>query len=171
MADIPLRQHLYLMRHAHALGQGTARSDFERSLSPRGQHEAAEAAVWIAAQQPKPEKIVASTAARTGETAAIVMAAVGLTGIQWLPALYHAELDAWIRLVERHLDGRPLLLIGHNPVMEQGTRHLLAPDTSEQRPGYFATAAVVHLTVPAGEGLIAGAGGLVAAFQPPAGSA
>ncbi len=161
-------QHLYLMRHAHALGQGAARSDFERPLSPRGQREAAEAAAWLAAQQPKPQKIVASTAARTSETAAIVMAATGLSAIQWLPALYRAELDAWLRLIERHLDGRPLLLVGHNPVLEQGMRHLLAPGI--EPPGYFATAAIVHLAVPAGDELRAGASSLVAAFQPLAGN-
>ncbi len=67
-----------------------------------------------------PDRILASSARRTRETARLAAAAAHFSGsIDELEELYLAEPEAYITAVRRHApDAQRVLLVGHNPGLE-----------------------------------------------------
>src|SRR5690606_35676396 len=71
---------LILLRHARAEASRPGQSDHERILAPRGQREAAAMGRAVASRGWRPDRVIASTAARTRQTwaeAAPALPAVG----------------------------------------------------------------------------------------------
>jgi phosphohistidine phosphatase SixA len=142
-------RQVIIMRHATALPQGPGERDFDRRLSSRGMQEARAIAQWLLQTHGTPEVIVSSPAARTRATAEAIAAActVAAPPVEWDPALYLAEREV---VLESLLgDPRQLLLVGHNPGLEEALLYLL--DDEAAAHVVMAPAAVCVLTMPQGE--------------------
>lgn len=115
--DQPLR--LTLIRHAAATPEQRGQSsDFERALSPLGEHEAGRMAARLRAVHFAPDRIVASSARRTIQTAEAIAAEIGLPldRIEGSDDLYLASAARWVDYVVEVDDRfRHLALVGHNP--------------------------------------------------------
>ena len=128
---------LALMRHAKSDWAEAGLSDHDRPLNARGRRDAPEMARWLASHDAVPSVILASTAKRVEET------------IEWLVkqwktdpfvirsgSLYLASPNTileHIRCEGIDSDGkRPkrMLVVGHNPGMEQLVSSLASLDTS-----------------------------------------
>jgi phosphohistidine phosphatase len=124
---------VYLLRHAHSAWARPGQRDFDRPLDERGIGDAQLVAAALAQYSPLPTTILCSTARRCQETCEIVLA-----HLPERPALvsddqlYSRDEAYYVELLMRHT-GTPVLLIGHNPMMEDTAR--LLSTTAKDRPG------------------------------------
>lgn len=104
-------RHLLLARHAHAEAPDGA-EDFDRKLSERGRAEASAMAAWAVANA-KPDRVVASAAVRTLETAR----AHG-PDVEASERLYVAELEDYLDVIEETDESiSAVLIVGHQPTV------------------------------------------------------
>lgn len=110
---------LTLIRHAAATPEQRGRgSDFERALSPIGEHEVGRMAARLRAVAFAPDRIATSSARRTIQTAEAIAAEIGypLDQIERSDDLYLASGARWVDFVIETDDRiRHLALVGHNP--------------------------------------------------------
>lgn len=156
---------LLLMRHAKSSHDDEGLPDAERPLNERGRRDAPRMAARLAAAGLLPDRILCSTALRAKETAALVMEAPGFTGgLKFLGRLYGATPDEILEVVaESGGDAARLMVVGHNPGMEQLLRRLTEFDDP------MPTAAIAQIELPiAGWGQARGAvdGRLVEFWKP-----
>jgi len=118
---------IYLVRHAKSSWNNPALSDFERPLSRRGMADAQRVASELAHRQWVPEKMIASPAQRAKQTCYAFCEGVNCPpeNVTWEPALY----GAYTITVLQQLTHLPealnsVMLIGHNPAMEDCLEHL-----------------------------------------------
>lgn len=115
----PVRE-LLLLRHAEAMSAGPDGRDTERPLSLHGEAQARAAGAWLAGQDALPEVVLCSSARRAQMTADAVGKALRMPDPHFLPAMYQATPGELLTLVEHHApQARRVLLIGHNPGLEQ----------------------------------------------------
>lgn len=116
----PPPSRLFLMRHAQAGWARPGQTDFDRTLDPAGREEAAAVARLAAGSGFRPDLILCSTAMRCRETAAEFLAAFpSPPDILYCAELYNAPPSAYFTEVGRHPKRESILLIGHNPAMEE----------------------------------------------------
>lgn len=123
------RRQLYLWRHAKAVHGDMV--DFERPLTGRGRQDAELVAEWMAGQGIEPAEVLCSPSHRTTETWNALRRRLRrksevrlLEGLYAVPA---AELLSRIRSVPATV--RSLLLVGHNPGLEELALELSGPDS------------------------------------------
>ena len=116
---------LILWRHAEAEdwpeGDGQAGSDMERSLTARGEKQAARMAVWLDRQLPEGARIVVSPARRCEQTALALGRKYRLRP-EIAPGASAAQL---LELVQWPFSKSPMLVIGHQPTLGQTIAQLL----------------------------------------------
>lgn len=113
-------RELLLLRHAEAMGAGPDGRDVERPLSVHGGVQARAVGAWLAEQGAEPDAVLCSPARRAQMTADAVCVALRTRTPRFLPAIYQATPGELLSLVETHApDARQVLLVGHNPGMEQ----------------------------------------------------
>ncbi|MDQ1121132.1 MULTISPECIES: SixA phosphatase family protein [Pseudoxanthomonas] len=137
-------RELILLRHAHAEPALPGQSDFDRPLAPHGQAEAEAAGRWIKDQRLIPDRVLCSPARRTRETLEAVLATTGYVEQRLEQAIYEATAGTLIGLADAHRDVDRLLLLGHNPGLEQLAALLHSGSTSDYRG--MPTGSVVVLT-------------------------
>lgn len=141
-------RNLLLARHATALPQHASGRDFDRELSQEGRREAARAANWLTSAFPQLPRILASPARRTRETVEGLLAdRWAPPPVEWEGALYLADLPALLELLEGE-DG-PVMLVGHNPGLEDLLAFLLPAPNSGGSP-IMPPGAIFSLELPAG---------------------
>lgn len=93
--------------------------DVERALTKRGRRSATRVGELIADRLP--DRVLASSAVRTRETVEYFSKAAGYMGpVEFLDTLYLAAPSAYLTAVaERGGDAARLLLVGHNPGLEE----------------------------------------------------
>lgn len=111
-------RELILLRHAHAESAATGQDDHQRSLSATGQAEARAAGDWLREHGLRPERVLCSSALRTRQTLA-ALGDLGSTDVREEDAIYDASPGTLIALADAHGDAQRLLLVGHNPGLEQ----------------------------------------------------
>lgn len=147
-AELPLKS-LFLMRHAKSSWSSDAADDFSRPLNERGMRDAKRVAELFKARKWEPERIIYSAAKRTTITAECL----GQTFTQAKEVisseqLYLARLDHLLSVVNTTPENvMQLLIIGHNPGMEQLLRHLCAEVEYQENGKLLTTANVVHIGV------------------------
>lgn len=103
--------------------------DFHRPLKDRGKRAAQRMGSWLLEQGLVPDRIVTSPAERALTTAEKCAKSMGLAaaGIRQEPQIYEAGLEQLLAVV-RGLSGddRRVMLVGHNPGLEELLRHLAA---------------------------------------------
>ncbi|MGH8113659.1 MAG: SixA phosphatase family protein [Rhodanobacteraceae bacterium] len=113
-------RELLLLRHAEAMSAGPDTRDAERPLSMHGEGQARMVGRWLAEQQAAPDAVLCSPARRAQMTFDAVEKALRLPAPQFLPAIFHATPGELLTLVEAHApESRRVLLVGHNPGLEQ----------------------------------------------------
>jgi phosphohistidine phosphatase len=111
-------RELILVRHAHAESAASGQSDMQRTLSPAGVAEAEQVGAWLRQGSLLPTRILCSPAQRTQQT---------LRGLGELScadqreeaSIYDASPGDLMALLDAHRDCERLLLVGHNPGLEQ----------------------------------------------------
>ena len=111
-------RELILLRHAHADSPAGV-ADPARPLSPTGRAEARDAGAWLRDHGLRPDRILCSPAQRTRETLAVL--GEGFDGVETRieDAIYGATPGTLAALVDAHADAPVLLLVGHNPGLEE----------------------------------------------------
>lgn len=113
-------QDILLLRHAAAMSSSADGTDSGRPLSQHGEREARMAGRWLADHHVRPDVVLCSPARRTVMTADAVMDALGHPVAPALePSIYEAVPGSLINLLDQHADAGTVLLIGHNPGIEQ----------------------------------------------------
>ena len=137
---------LLVMRHAKSAWD-TGHADFDRPLSPRGERAAARMARWIDDNELVPDRVVSSAAERTRHTALAVVGHCGIDprSVEYLDELYHAELGVWLEVLRDQLVDR-VLIVGHNPGLDDLVEYLAAETPARTSSGkLMTTAAIAHL--------------------------
>ncbi len=109
---------LVFIRHAKSSWENLNLSDFDRPLNTRGKESIPVMSKSISAQGLTPDGILSSSANRAKATAFGVCKGLGISTseIQLMDNLYHAEIDTWLKVVERLPDEwNTVFLFGHNP--------------------------------------------------------
>jgi phosphohistidine phosphatase len=139
--------------------------DWQRPLNERGYRDAPRVGEWLRQRSLVPDVIITSDAVRAQTTAQAVAKAAGYArDIVAEPSLYHAKAGDVIDVLSGVSDAaHTVLIVGHNPGLEELVRHL----TGEHHG--LVTAALVELDVPIDrwselDGGIAAA--IVATWQP-----
>ena len=110
---------LLVMRHAKSSWREEDLADHERPLNARGRRDGPRMGEWLAAQGLAPDLVVTSSARRACATAELVAAQLDPPPPLLVEAdLYHAHPDAYLDAARRHGAGDRVLLVGHNPGVE-----------------------------------------------------
>ena len=140
-------RELILLRHAHAEPPVPGQADFDRPLSAEGLAEAEAVAAWLRDKALVPDRVLCSPSRRTRETLDAVIEAVGNLDKRLDAAIYEATPGTLAGLVDAHRDAERLLLVGHNPGLEQLAALMHSGQTGDYRG--MSTSSVVVLKLPA----------------------
>ena len=141
-------RELILLRHAHAGAPAPGQDDRERVLSEVGMKEARVAGAWLREQGLLPDRVLCSPASRTRETLAM-LGDLGVVEVRDEPAIYEASPGTLAALVDANRDANRLLLVGHNPGLEQLAALMHSGQTGDYRGMPPAGIAVLKLPVDA----------------------
>ena len=136
---------LLLLRHAKSSWSSDAVDDWHRPLNHRGERDAPRAGFWLKDRSRVPDLLITADALRARATAQAVAGTAGYTRELIVePGLYHATPDDIIGVLNGVDDelARTVLLVGHNPGLEELVRQLSGEDHR------LVTTALVELAVP-----------------------
>lgn len=160
-------RELLLLRHAKASRGAETTVDFDRPLTRRGRRDAPRIARWMRTHDLVPDCVVASPARRARETAELVIEELGIAAddTRFDERAYDSDAPALLHVLAGCPPGaRRVLLVGHNPGLEELVRHLGGASVREPETGkFFPTCALARLRAePPWPELRAGAAPLVA---------
>lgn len=121
---------LILWRHAEAeevAADAQGGNDLERSLTPRGEKQAARMAAWLDRQLPERARILVSPARRCEQTA-LALGRKYKIRAELGPDAPPSQL---LELVQWPVNKLPILVIGHQPTLGQTIAQLLGLQESE----------------------------------------
>lgn len=126
-----MKKVLYLLRHAKAAPANAGQSDHARPLSGKGRDACRLIAGYLATHDRRPDAVICSTSARTRETLDRIGAEPGWSPrVEFSDRAYLAAAGTLLTLVRQTPDEtRSIMLVGHNPGMEE-----LAIDLAESGP-------------------------------------
>ena len=145
-----MSRELWLLRHGKS-DRNLAMDDFDRPLKKRGKRDAQRLGAWLLQQRLIPDWIASSPAKRALSTAKMVHKAIAVEGLHIMQdkRLYQEGFERLKTvLAECPLEARRVLLVGHNPELEDLLINLAGaanlPDTDKLLP----TATLVRLIMP-----------------------
>jgi phosphohistidine phosphatase len=146
-----MQRELLLLRHGKSdWGAGT--DDFHRPLRFNGKRDAQRLGNWLICRGLLPDYVVSSPAERASATAAKVCntMGIGMRAIHLDERLYAASLDnLCATLADCPVQARRVLLVGHNPGLEQLLTFLLQEAIPPSKGGKrLPTASLARLVVP-----------------------
>jgi phosphohistidine phosphatase len=137
---------LYIVRHAQAEEHYLYQRDFDRELTSKGIRKAVQVGKQLAAEGNIPEVIIASSAVRTRQTAALLAENLGIgeSAIMLEEDLYNASPRTLLHVVCHISDNfRKVMLVGHNP----GVSYLAEWLTGSRDINSMATCSVAHVVL------------------------
>ena len=138
-------RELILLRHAHAEPATTGQSDLDRPLSPQGLAEAEAAGRWLAEHGLVPDRVLCSPARRSRETLEAVLERTGYVEQRLEERIYDAAPGTLAALLDEHNEVERVLVVGHNPGLEQLVALLNSGQTGDYRGMPPASVAVLSL--------------------------
>lgn len=128
-------RRLLLLRHAKSSWANVGQSDFDRPLAPRGIRAAPLVARHMVEQDLVPDAVICSPARRAKSTMTLLFEVMPRPeSVHFEPTLYEAGPER-LREIVRACDDRheTVLVIGHNPTMEDAALGFTADDGSAMR--------------------------------------
>jgi phosphohistidine phosphatase len=145
-------RELLILRHAKSDWDAGVASDFERPLAKRGKKDAPAVGAWLYREGMVPDHFVSSPAVRARDTALKVCKSLDLKkkDIVWDEDVYEAQLSDLLAVLKRvPADAHTVLLVGHNPGLEDLIRYLAGRDVDEPPDAkLLPTAALARLEMP-----------------------
>jgi phosphohistidine phosphatase len=144
-------RRLYLLRHAKSSWDEPSLDDRDRPLAPRGRKAMKAMARYLRHEGIHPELVLCSTARRARETLERVASSLGNDArIEVEEELYTFDDDDVLRRLRRLTPSiRSVMVVGHNPAMEDLTIGLATPGKLVGRvEEKFPTGALAVLTIP-----------------------
>lgn len=144
-----------LLRHAKSSWDTLSLPDYDRPLAKRGQKAAPLIGAEIARLGVRPDLILCSGAARTRETVALVLPALGSSAPEVIydDAIYMGTPTALLTLLRKLPDGgagpKTVMVVGHNPGLEEFAELLVGggnEDAQELMAEKFPTGALAVFT-------------------------
>jgi phosphohistidine phosphatase SixA len=123
---------LILLRHAHAEPAAADQDDRQRGLSATGIAEARAAGDWLRAHGLLPDRILYSSAVRTRQTLDALGDLGDVQGHEEA-SIYEASPGTLAALADANRDAERLLLVGHNPGLEQLAALMHSGQTGDYR--------------------------------------
>ncbi|MEN8719105.1 MAG: histidine phosphatase family protein [Oceanococcaceae bacterium] len=144
---------LLLLRHAKSDWHSGAMRDHDRPLNDRGRKAAPRMGRYLTQQNILPQQVLCSTALRARQTLAGLLESWPANidvPVRFEPAIYEASRNDLLRVIETALSaGTRLLVIGHNPGMEELLHYLISPRTTHPRLTQgFPTCALAQICLP-----------------------
>ena len=125
-------RELILLRHAHAESAAVGQDDKSRGLSATGRAEAQAAGDWLREHGLQPDRVLCSDATRTRETLA-ALGDIGAGEVYEEGSIYEASPGTLASLADANRDAERLLLVGHNPGLEQLAALMHSGQTGDYR--------------------------------------
>ncbi len=138
-----MSKDLFIIRHAKTEQASLGQADFERQLTERGHTDAQLMGKMLKELDIKPDKIYASPAVRTTQTAQILCQslAISLETIIFEPSIYEASLKTLFELVSQFDEEvHCAFIVGHNPGLM-----LLADYLSSTSVDFMPTSGTLYL--------------------------
>jgi phosphohistidine phosphatase len=126
-----MTRQLVILRHSKA--ERGAYADHDRPLTARGRRDALAAGRWLAGHDVKPDLTLCSTAARAKETWALAAMELG-DGVPttFERDIYSGDVEDLLAHLRDVADSvRTLLMVGHNPTLQDLVRTLAGAGTPE----------------------------------------
>ncbi len=141
------------MRHAKSDWQSGADSDFDRPLNKRGRRAAADMGAIARQKFPPPDRVVSSPALRARQTVERLFLQTGwrLDRLRFDERLYLAGVEQLKQITAEHGDCDTLMLVGHNPGLEDYLVELVGDDIERTRKGKLFTTANLAVIEPAAD--------------------
>lgn len=117
---------LYLLRHAKAGWAEPGMRDFDRPLEPLGRTDADSIGAAMRERGLVPELVLCSSATRARETHEWMARHIGNPRTVFSDSLYSTDAAGYVDFIRETADADSVLVIGHNPMME---------DLAEALPG------------------------------------
>ncbi|MBR0555279.1 histidine phosphatase family protein [Ciceribacter sp. L1K23] len=154
MTVTPPPYRIYLLRHAKAGWAQPGGRDFDRELTEDGHAEAEAIGRMAAARGYRPSMVISSTAARCRQTAEAMRRALGDSGeVRFTDDLYNCPAETYFDLLERLDDVQSVMIVGHNPAIEEVLAGLAGSDAvSERVPMGYPTAGLAVIDHSTGNG-------------------
>ena len=136
---------LILIRHGKSSWDDPFGDDHARVLNARGKAASKAIGEWLARNSYRPDLMLVSDAARTVETAELILPAFAKTPpVKFIPSLYHAAPDTILDIVQRQ-DAECIAVIAHNPGMGMLASALAAKAPDHRRFDDYPTCATTVL--------------------------
>jgi phosphohistidine phosphatase len=137
------------MRHAKSDWSSGENEDFLRPLNQRGVRDARNMGRWLAAEGYLPDSVISSPSRRTRDSLRLMGEGAGMAldpRVTWDNTLYLAALPALLEALRRHGRDSGVMVLAHNPGLEELLGWLLAERTPAAATGkIFPTGAVYVL--------------------------
>lgn len=166
-----MSRELLILRHAKSDWSAGVDSDFKRPLAKRGKKDAPRVGAWLYREGLVPDLVISSPAQRARQTAERVCKSMDYDKktIQWHDEVYGADVPDLLRLLGYcPPEAQVVLLVGHNPGLEELLIYLVGDEVEEQTDGkLFPTATLARLEMPNDWGALApGCAQLIAITRP-----
>jgi phosphohistidine phosphatase len=141
---------LYLLRHAKSSWDDPSLADHDRPLAPRGRRAAKRMAGHLRDAGIAPDLVLCSPARRARDTLKRISSALPkATEVQIEDGLYGAGHEELLdRLRKLPDDVSSVMLVGHNPGLEDLAMALVAPGSHDRLQEKFPTGALATLSIP-----------------------
>jgi phosphohistidine phosphatase len=123
-------KRILLLRHAKALPVARGLIDFERGLTEQGSDDAKLVGEYLQSRQVQIDLVISSPANRAKQTAGLVVWSAGLNvDVIYDRRIYEADPQMLLDIIsEVDIHRNSVLLVGHNPSMEDFLRGLTGQD-------------------------------------------
>ena len=147
-----MNKHLILLRHAKSDWSLSSAQDYDRPLSGRGIVDAAGTGQWLKNHNYAPDYVLSSPALRTWQTTEAVSYSIEISmpNIHYDKNIYMADCDSLLKILRNiSTDYKCVLLVGHNPGLDELLLYLAADKLKLTRNDkLLTTAAVAILSIP-----------------------
>ena len=129
---------ILVLRHAKSDWGDPGKADFDRLLAKRGLEDAPRMGEVLARFECIPDRILASPARRAKQTAELVAKACGYQKtVQWENSFYEGNSADLIAALQQLPDTvERVMLIGHNPILEETVATLCTPHSPDGDDGW-----------------------------------
>ena len=145
-------RELLILRHAKSDWDAGASTDFDRPLAKRGKRDAPRVGEWLYREGLVPDLVMSSPAQRAKQTALRVCESMDFKKktIVWEDEIYGATLGELLGVLSRCPgDASTVLLVGHNPGLEELLSYLVGEGVERPADGkLLPTAALARLEMP-----------------------